>query len=27
LVCDWQKAEDRTSAEEATRTHSKLALP
>jgi len=27
LVCDWQKAEDGASAEEMTRTHSKLALP
>src|SRR5262249_1997855 len=27
LVCDWQKAEDGASMEEATRTHSKLALP
>ena len=27
LVCDWQKAEDGASAEEVTRTHSKLALP
>jgi diguanylate cyclase (GGDEF)-like protein len=26
LVCDWQKAEDATSVEEAARTHSKLAL-
>jgi hypothetical protein len=25
-VCDWQKAEDAVSAEEAARTHSKLAL-
>jgi diguanylate cyclase (GGDEF)-like protein len=27
LVCDWQKAEDGASAEDAARTHSKLALP
>jgi EAL domain-containing protein (putative c-di-GMP-specific phosphodiesterase class I) len=27
LVCDWQKPEDATSAQEAVRTHSKLALP
>jgi diguanylate cyclase (GGDEF)-like protein len=27
LVCDWQKVEDGASAEEAVRTHSKLALP
>jgi diguanylate cyclase len=26
LVCDWQRAEDRASAEEASRTHSKLAI-